>query len=107
MTMTNQNFSMYSGNTKNILVSVTSDGGASVTLDGSSVKWTLKEHDVSEAFLLQKTNGSGVSFVGGQIKIALSPADTSALEGTYYHECELTDAIGNVSTIFEGYITIK
>lgn len=106
MTATNQNFSMYSGNSKKIIITVTSPDGTA--LNGSiSAKWFLKEHDVSEGIIIQKTLGSGMALVNGKLEVTLTQADTDNLDGTYHQECELTDQFGNISTILVGTVTIK
>lgn len=106
MTATNQNFTMYSGNSKNIVANLTGD---SLNMSGASFTWVAKENDVSDVTLLTKTNtNGGITLPGGnQIKIALTPSDTQTLEGSYYHECNMVDVNGNPSTLFVGTMTIK
>lgn len=104
MTMTNQNFTMYAGDTKNILIPVTNDRGAAVNLTGATYRWVLKKALQSSTNTLEKsdsvTNANNIEF-------NLAPSDTEGLLGNYYHECELTDQLGNVSTILTGTATFK
>lgn len=99
----NQNFSMFAGDSKYLTVSV--DGVTDFT--GADIKWVLKNSVNSSENVLLKTTSSGISIVNGMIQIKLDPADTEAIRGAYYQECELTDSANNVSTIFTGFATVK
>lgn len=104
MTMKNQDFSMYAGDSKYVKFAVE---GVS-DLVGASMTWGIRRSKYSDETLLKKTAGDGISFVGAEAQITLNPTDTAALAaGPYYHECVLTDSIGNISTIFVGVITIN
>lgn len=97
--LTNQNFTMVSGDSKNITVSML-DG---VPLDGATVKWALKQSST----VVSKTTSSGITIAGSTFTIRLNSADTASLIGKYYHEAEVTDMFGNVSTVMTGNITIE
>ncbi|MEH7093925.1 hypothetical protein [Neobacillus vireti] len=100
MTAVNQNFTMYQGDSKNLIVAV-----EGVTdLIGVTLKWGLRKREYDTTNLVLKENEITVS--GTEIRIPLKPPDTETLLGTYYHECELTDQQGNVSTLFTGIVTI-
>jgi hypothetical protein len=96
MTAVNQNFSMIAGDTKSLIAAMSED------LTGASVKWALKKNVNSTENILLKT--STVS--GTDITIKLDPTDTLSLSGVYYHECEVTDQLNNVSTVFTGMCLI-
>jgi hypothetical protein len=100
MTAVNQNFSMYQGESKNLIVSV--DGVTD--LIGATLKWGLRKRESSTINDILKESEITVS--GTEITIPLKPPDTETLLGTYFHECELTDQQGNVSTLFTGIVTI-
>jgi hypothetical protein len=101
VTAINQNFSMYAGDTKNLVITMPED------LTGCTVKWGLRQRQYSTENFISKTTSDGISINGTEITIKLAPADTQALAGTYFHECEVTDQLGNVSTIFTGMGTIS
>jgi hypothetical protein len=101
VTAINQNFTMYAGDSKNIVVTMPED------LTGCTVKWGLRQRMYSTENLLSKTTSNGISINGSEISIKLAPEDTQTLSGTYYHECEVTDQLNNVSTIFTGMVTIS
>lgn len=90
---------MFSGETKNIIVTIT-DKGERVNLDGSQIVWTMKD--------LQKTLADGVMITGvGEVTIRLHPDDTKNKVGLFSHHLVVTDAHGNVSTVLKENIHIK
>jgi hypothetical protein len=97
MTAVNQNFSMIAGDTKSLIATMSED------LTGASVKWIIKKNVNSAENILLKTG----TVSGTDITIKLDPVDTVNLVGTYYHECEVTDQLNNVSTIFTGMCLIN
>lgn len=104
MTTRNQNFVMYAGNTMEIEVPVDN-----TELTGASIKWAMKRSVKSEDTLFRETP-SGIVITdaaAGIFTIRLESCDTKDLVGAFYHEAELTDTIGNVSTIMTGTIAIK
>jgi hypothetical protein len=100
MTAINQNFTMYQGDTKNLIVPV--EGVTDLT--GSTLQWGLRKRESSTTNDIFKNNE--ITINGNEITIPLKPPDTETLLGTYWHECELTDQQGNVSTLFTGVATI-
>jgi hypothetical protein len=101
VTVINQNFSMIAGDTKNLVITIPED------LTGCTVKWGLRQRQYSTENFISKSTSDGISINGTEITIKLAPADTQALGGTYFHECEVTDQLNNVSTIFTGMCTIS
>lgn len=102
-----QNFSLYSGETRNIISNITEqDGITPVDLTGATVTWYLKNSKHSSTNLVTKNNPP-IIISGNQITIPLHAADTSTLRGNYYHYCEMTDALGNSSVVFTGYMTVE
>jgi hypothetical protein len=94
---------MYSGDSKNIIISITD-----VTdLIGATAKWVLKKKVYAIENEIIKTTEDGITISGNEILVKLTPTDTLNINGTYYYECELTDAQANVSTVKVGYITFK
>lgn len=99
---------MYAGDTKDIKVSVTDPSGVLIDMTGSTIKWVLKKSPAITENVIEKTVGSGITIVSvGNITIRLNAVDTQSLSGNYYHGCELTDLLGNVSTLLIGIATIK
>ncbi|PEL12651.1 hypothetical protein [Bacillus sp. AFS017336] len=102
MTSLKQNFSMYAGDSKEIVVSVVDENGVALPLSGATVKWILMNNSSS----ITKNTTNGITLSGSDIHIKLDPADTLTLTGLYEHEIELTDSLGNVSTVTKGTVNI-
>jgi hypothetical protein len=101
VTAINQNFSMIAGDTKNLIIPMPED------LTGCTVKWGLRQRAYSTENLINKSTNDGITVNGTEITIKLAPTDTQSLQGVLFHECEVTDQLGNVSTIFTGNATIS
>jgi hypothetical protein len=107
LTAKNQNFEMFQGDTKNIVVTVTG-----TDLTGASIKWAMKRSVSSTVVDVSKSIGNGISITSASptssvFEIKLDPADTINLKGDYYHEAEVKDAQNNVSTVMTGRISIQ
>lgn len=110
MTARNQNFEMHKGDTRTVTVTVTDDDDQAVNLTGATVKWAVANTPTSATLISKQTGGSGISITnatGGVFVITLVPADTSSLSArTYYHEAQVTDAAGVVSTVLIGKLKL-
>lgn len=106
MTEINQSFSIYAGESKNIVVPITKEGGTDIDLTGVIIKWIVKQRDSSTTILIEKDTPI-ITADGNVLTIPLRPSDTTGLSGTYYHRCELIDSHDNDSVLFTGFISIK
>jgi len=105
MTSVNQNFKIYAGDTAQVNIGVTqSDVAAS--LSNASVVWIVEESPKSGS-LVRLTTDNGISVSGSIITLSISPSNTSSLTGNYYHEVEVVDVSGNISTVTTGTVTVK
>lgn len=103
MAAENQWIKMFQGNTKIIVVDI--EGIDDLT--GSTLKWVVKENIMSGTPLIVKTLNNGIVIKDGKVEITLKDTDTTTMLGTFYHECELVDVKGQVSTIFTGDLAIR
>ncbi|MCU6709414.1 hypothetical protein M6D81_11930 [Paenibacillus sp. J5C_2022] len=99
---TNQNFSLYAGDTLDIVVELDN-----VDLSAATIKWAMTTLNGNEYLIYKQTPEITVDEDNGLIIFRLESADTIDCLGDYYHECELTDGIGNVSTIMTGLVNMK
>lgn len=113
---TEQNIEGYfSGDHANLNFTLTDDNDTALDLTGAlAIEWQLAQRVSSSSALITKTLGSGITITnasGGLITVALIPADTASLKSPdgspYYHECQVTDASGNVSTVTYGTFEIR
>jgi hypothetical protein len=103
---------MYSGDTKLITVNISDDNFEDLDITGATLKWVVKRNIRSSTNNILKTTDDGIIVFDqqeqrGRIQIKILPADTEKLSGDFYHEIELTDVQGNVSTVMTGTITIE
>lgn len=104
-------FQMFAGDTKNLLFTI-SDGTDPLDITDAEIRFqaargTAAQFSATPA--LAKAVGSGITVTdrfAGQFTVSLEPADTQALRGPYYLEVEITDAAGNVSTVYTGEMTV-
>lgn len=105
----NQNFSMYSGETKSLPFTATNtEDGSPINLSGATIKWALKRA-LNTANAVYKDTTSGITVTdaaNGVFTISLIPGDTQSLTGNYIHAAEVTDSSGNVSVVTVGTATI-
>ncbi len=103
MTRISQNFTVWSGDHKNVRFTVTDSNSASVDMTGASIIWTLSENARSGSLLqLSTDSGDGVTISGCTYIVSLSPTHTRDLSGTYYHESQARDSASDISTIAVG-----
>jgi len=112
MTYVGQNFELYAGNYKDLIISISgSVSGSPHDLTGASVTWTLREIG-GTASLVRKhgdgsSNASGLSYSTSTLTIAVCPSDTVLLSGTYFHSACAKDSASRVETLFEGIMRVK
>lgn len=110
MTKENQNFTMWSGDDKTLEVTVVDENGSVQDITGMTIDWHLARKVTTSALVQKATGGSGIVISDGSagvFQITLSAADTDDLSGKYYHEAQVTDSSGNISTVTVGTITIN
>ena len=103
-----QNFEMHAGDDQDLAFTVKDEAGSAVDITGFTIAWRLATH-VTAPMLVSKATGGGITItdaVQGEFTVALAAADTAGLAGVYYHEAELTDGGGDISTIATGHVTL-
>jgi len=108
MTATGQDFTVRQGDSKIINITVIDEYSQPLNLYGITANWIMYKRNPDNP-ILQKTTVSGITLsvpTSGILTIRLIPSDTETLLGRFYHECEITDTNGNISTVTEGSVTI-
>ena len=103
-----QDFKMTAGDTRVIKIAVTTTSGAAVDLSGATARWRLAR-SVRGSALVQKSTASGISIdePTGIVTVTIAAADTEGFKpGLYYHELEIVDGGGAVSTVTTGKVTM-
>lgn len=109
MAAVDQNFEMYAGDSKEINVQVTDSGNAK-NIVGATIVWAMMNSPDNQNYIVKKSTDGGILITDGEngrFRISLDPADTEEVTGGFYHEAELTDSFGNVSTILVGNAVIN
>lgn len=101
------NLTMFAGETRTLVVTVTDQDGAAVDLTDADITYVL-----DLATPITKTVGSGITITGalaGEFEIALAQADTVAIDTdrSIKHECKALLQSGEVLTVFYGTVVVK
>jgi hypothetical protein len=109
MALTNQNFSMFAGDTKTIRVTVTDVTGAPKDITGASITWAMQ---IIYGVDIKKSTTDGtieiVNAVGGLYDISVIPSDTEGFaQGFYQHQSEVLDNDGISEVVLSGTVTIN
>lgn len=107
-----QNFEITAGDTVPVIITIADDSGAAVNLTGASARWAAAPgtpRRFSPTPVIAKETGAGIEITNaalGELRIDLDPADTQDLAGDFYHELQVTDSSGGVTTPLSGLMTI-
>jgi hypothetical protein len=111
MTAFNQNFNTYPGDVISPVFTMLDQSGNPINISSASaIAWSAYR-TVGAAPAVSKSLGAGtIVFVGGgttgQFQVNLLAGDTNAMTGVYLHGAVITDALGNVSTVALGQMTV-
>lgn len=111
MTVKAQNFEIYQGDDKQIIITVYDENGAILDLTGYAAVWVAVQQTTFDVVISKETEASGGISIpdptNGQLIIELDANDTvSIAPKVYNHQCEIEDASGNHSTVTTGYMTV-
>lgn len=99
--MAGTTYTAYAGDTLEIAVTVTDEAGAALPLTGAALVYVI--YNSAGAEKVHKVSGAGITTDGNVATIAIAAGDTALLERAY-HELQVTDTSGNVSTLLAGPI---
>lgn len=78
---------------------------------GTTIKWAVSLSKYSSDKLIEKSTENGDSEIeidGATVIVKLDSPDTQGMDPrTYYHELELTDGEGRISTLAVGEMVLK
>lgn len=99
--------SMYSGDSKNINVTIQDESGNILDVTGATFLYTIEMRNNP----IQKDNQSIGGIVvtdptNGEIVISLDSSDTEGITGNYFHWLSMADNEGNESTLFHEILEI-
>lgn len=109
MTYTGQNFEIYIGDAKQVIITAYDENDAILDLSGYDIVWVMYK-STTKNIMLSKSLGSGITVPtpsNGQILIDILPVDTeNIVPNTYLHECEISTSPTDVSTITTGSVKV-
>lgn len=96
------NLSIYAGETRTLVVTVTDQDGVAIDLTGAAITYTLNLPTP-----VTKTVGAGITITGaltGEFEIVLTEADTQDVDHSVgvEHECKILTSSGEVLVTFRG-----
>ncbi len=105
MTAENQDAKMWSQDHKNLRFTVED----AESLIGTTITWKMAK-EVEDDYLIKKRIPNGgseaIEIDGNTFTVKLKPEDTHNREGVYYHEAEIIDVEGRISTVAVGQMRI-
>jgi len=105
MAYVNQNFKMYTGDDKQLVFTVDDVD----SLAGCTIRWKLSYSPYSSV-LIEKvsTDSNEITISGDTFTVYLKPADTEDIsyDTKYFHEAEVEDTDGYITTVATGYMTL-
>ena len=115
MPATNQNVTHWKGDDGQIRITVRDADGNAVDLTDATARWWVGKAvtSIGDDIVIQKgTEDGGIVITEDDglytLTIELQPEDTEELTaGRYYHECEVVDAAGDISTVSVGKFVLK
>ena len=113
MALTTQNDEFYSGDHRTLTFTVKDGADVVVDITGATFLWTVRRSVLSAVAEISLVSGESPSEIdilvaaSGTVQVVLVPTDTAALSGDFYHELQMTDVEGNVTTVAFGTLTIK
>jgi len=116
MPSTGQDITHYKGDSATITIPIKDAAGNFVNLSGATARWWMGKSVSATGTDVYIKKGIGTGLVIDQpttsewdLVITLYPADTENLTkvGTFYHEAEVVDSGGGVSTVTIGKFVLK
>lgn len=105
MTINSQDIDdLTAGDTVQINFTVKDRNGDVKDITAISARWALAD-DRGGSKVLEKSTTDGIQVTdaaNGELQIELLPSETDGFSGSYYHELEITDSDGRVSTVATG-----
>jgi hypothetical protein len=111
MTVKGQNFEVFQGENKQLIIAVTDENGAALPLTGYDITWVMYNMTNGSILLQKSSDNLGEVSVdtpsSGYVTITLDSEDTeNIVPKTYGHQCESIDAFAQHSMLTTGQVDI-
>lgn len=110
MTVTNQNASIYRGDTALLSIELTAADGQPFVLDPSdTVKYRVARnwYAAEEEALISKDLADGITFTDNVAAIEITSTDSNLFPGLYYHELKVETTDPDRSTAMVGTFIVR
>jgi len=111
MTVTNQDLSVYRGDSATIFVELfDAAGGPFDPTTAVAIRYRVatSPHAVNSEALIAKDMANGISAAEGGVNITLDTTDTTLPPATYYHELKIYESsLGDVATAMTGSFVVR
>ena len=103
------NYSKYRGDDVALNLTFKDSAGVAINITGYTVFFTLKrnKYDTDAQAALTKTVTAHTVPASGQTQIALTAAETAALNGSYYYDMSYKTTGNAIKTVDSGVFTFK
>lgn len=105
-----QDFTMKAGDTRKLDFTILDEEtGVPLDITTATLSWGFSKRVRQDPFVT-KTLGSGIQILNGpqgQCRVTILPADTQGRKGRHYHELEVTEVSGEVTTVASGEMEIE
>ena len=95
---------IYKGDDETLAFTVEDEAGAAVDITATTIKYAIARSPAHEPALTKTTSDATLTIVdgsNGRFDVELTASDTSSLAPRqYYHEVEIEDDNGTVSTVY-------
>ena len=102
---------LFQGDHETIAFEITDASGDPIDLTGVGITWALATTSRADDPTLEATRDAGITVIdpaAGRFDVELDSNETATLgPQSYYHEVELIDDNGDVTTVFSGYLSVK
>ena len=102
---------LFQGDDETIAFETTDDSGDPIELSGVGITWALATSRRADEPTLEATRDAGITVIDaatGRFDVELDSSETATLASrSYYHEVELVDDEGDVTTVFSGFLSVK
>lgn len=100
-----QNREINAGENRTLSFAARDGSNAVASLTSKTVTWRVAERGATVP-IFSKT-GSVVSASAGTFTVAITPSDTTDLEGDYDHQAITTDGSGNIAVVVVGRLRVQ
>ena len=102
---------LFQGDHETIAFEITDASGDPIDLSGVGITWALATTSRADDPTLEATRDAGITVIdaaAGRFDVELDSSETATLvPRSWYHEVELVDGNGDVTTVFTDQLSVR